>query len=419
MLCEDRFAAVLGAGARSARGSPPARGGLALVLALALGSCGGGGGEGAGAGTQDATLAPSPTLALTRVLPASADVAGALTVQVEGAGFPVGSGPVYVLFGLEAAPATVLSPTLLSAALPPGAAPGAVDVAVCTPTGLVVQAAAFEYLPSPPPLPGLTCLPTTGSFVAGLGGTRVDLTLTHFPPLNAPTVLVGGLPAGNVQVLAPDLLRMEVPDGLPAGQLVAVTVSDGGAVALASLFHQGTVTPGTLVINELLPDPGAQDANRDGTLSSTGDEFVEIVNGSGAVVDLTGWTLSDSTSVRHTFPNPTTVPNGGSIVVFGGGNPTYFAPRHASGHAQLAATGTLGLNNSADSVILRSPAGTTVAQVNYLSGDVSAGRSRTLSPDARAVPVPAASTDYVFHDLAAGATAPLSPGVKVNGAAFP
>ena len=65
------------------------------------------------------------------------------------------------------------------------------------------------------------------------------------------------------------------------------------------------------------------------------------------------------------------------------------------------------------------PAGSTVAQANYANADVSPGRSRTASPDAQALPLPAGSIDYLFHDDVSGAVGTLSPGVRATGAAFP
>lgn len=266
----------------------------------------------------------------------------------------------------------------------------------------------------------LTCAPPVGSFSAPQGGTLIELRTANFAALVAPAVTFGGVPGTGLAVLSPTRLRVAVPAGLPAGQFVPVEVTqDGERVTSGAFFSQGAIGPGDVTINEFLPDPGPQDANRDGTLSSAGDEFVELVNRLGVAVDLTYFTLSDSSAVRHTFPNPTSVPPGGSIVVFGSGNPTFFAARHESGYAQLAATGTLGLNNSADSVILRTPAGSTVAQANYANADVSPGRSRTASPDAQALPLPAGSIDYLFHDNVSGAVGTLSPGVRATGAAFP
>ncbi|MGH7606010.1 MAG: lamin tail domain-containing protein, partial [Gemmatimonadales bacterium] len=80
-----------------------------------------------------------------------------------------------------------------------------------------------------------------------------------------------------------------------------------------------------LVINEILADPASGldgDANRDGARDSSDDKFVEIVNTSGEAVDLSGWTLSDKFSVRHSFPSGSVVGAGCAVVVFGGDTPT-------------------------------------------------------------------------------------------------
>ena len=57
----------------------------------------------------------------------------------------------------------------------------------------------------------------------------------------------------------------------------------------------------SVVLNEVLADPGSFDANCDGLVDAGADEFVEVVNAGSLPVDLTGATLSDATSVRHTF----------------------------------------------------------------------------------------------------------------------
>ena len=390
-------------------------GGVAIILA----ACGGGGPGGGGSPLPEPP--PGPTaVVLTGMLPPAADVLGGDTVSVLGAGFQAGPGPVYVHFGSRAVAAIVPSDDVLQVVVPPGDEPAAVDVRVVTPHGFATLVQGFTYLPSPPPPATLLCQPRVGSYSAAVGGTRLDLEVANFPPLAGPGVTIGGLPASNLVVLDARHVRVEVPAGLPEGQFTTIALAEGAnVVQRTDFFVQGPLAPGDLSINEFLPEPGAVDANRDGTVNSSGDEFVEIVNTRGSAVDLTGWTLGDATSVRHTFPNPTSVPAGGAIVVFGSGNPTYFAPRHASGHAQVAATGTLGLNNSAESIVLRDPSGVLVCQASYVSGDVAAGRSRTGDPDGQVMPVPAPSASYVFHDQANGAVGTMSPGVKLSGVSFP
>ena len=104
-------------------------------------------------------------------------------------------------------------------------------------------------------------------------------------------------------------------------------------------------------LNEVLADPPAEldgDANRDGVRDAADDEFVEIMNCGVAAVDLSGWSLKDGTSVRHVFPDSTSVVASGELVtVFGGGTPTGFL-----GKVFTASSGGLGLANSGDVVYL-------------------------------------------------------------------
>jgi len=151
-------------------------------------------------------------------------------------------------------------------------------------------------------------------------------------------------------------------------------------------------------VNEIL-------ANEPG--SDTNAEFVEIVNTGTAAADLSGWTLSDSASVRHTFAAGTTLEAGRAMVVFGGasGIPA------GLGNAVAASSGSLGLSNSGDTVTLKDDHGTAVNGYTYsssLSG--SDGVSMNRDPDG------SASGGFVLHTtLSADGS---SPGVQANGSGF-
>ena len=94
-----------------------------------------------------------------------------------------------------------------------------------------------------------------------------------------------------------------------------------------------------IVINEILADSNAIDANMDGNTDGQEDEFVELVNVDAVAYDLTGYTIEDAVQLRHTFGS-VTIPAGGSVVVFGGG-----LPQNISGITTIASSGSLGLNN--------------------------------------------------------------------------
>lgn len=112
-------------------------------------------------------------------------------------------------------------------------------------------------------------------------------------------------------------------------------------------------------ITEIYADP-ALDANNDGVVSSTGDEFIELYNSMDSVLDLSGWTVADATRTRHVFPEGSLLAAGETLVVFGGGSPSL-----SQGIWQTASTGTLSLNNGGDSVFLSDAGGMLIEQVDY------------------------------------------------------
>lgn len=113
-------------------------------------------------------------------------------------------------------------------------------------------------------------------------------------------------------------------------------------------------TEGQIILNEIL-------ANEPGTLTT--GEFVELVNTSGAAIDLAGWTLADSAATRHRFPAGTTLAPGARLVIFG----------------NTASTGALGLSNSGDTVKLADAAGATIDSHTF--GTSPDGVSFNRSPD--------------------------------------
>ncbi len=167
---------------------------------------------------------------------------------------------------------------------------------------------------------------------------------------------------------------------------------------------------GGWVINEIHADPHATfgDANGDGIVNTTQDEFVEIVNVSGAAVDISGWTLSDAIGVRHTFPSGTEVKDQCAAVIFAGGTPT---GAFGSGVVQVASSGQLGLNNTGDTVTLMN--GSTII-ITYTYGS-EGGNDQSLTRD----PDLTGAEPLIQHLSASGAAGRrFSPGTKIDGAQF-
>ncbi|ARN77268.1 hypothetical protein BST97_04325 [Nonlabens spongiae] len=130
-----------------------------------------------------------------------------------------------------------------------------------------------------------------------------------------------------------------------------------------------------LVINEILADPDGTtgDANGDGVADTSDDEFIEIFNNSSSAIDMSNYTLSDGFGVRHTFPSGTVLLAQQAIVVFGGGNVEDFTG--VPGLVQVA--GTLGLNNSGDTITIADGSGTALVVETYGS----AGNNQSIARD--------------------------------------
>lgn len=163
-----------------------------------------------------------------------------------------------------------------------------------------------------------------------------------------------------------------------------------------------------LVINEIHADPGsdaAGDANNDGTRDFSDDEFVEIVNVSGGLLDVSGWTLSDGAQLRHTFPAGTVIADQCAVVVFGGGAP---AGGFGGAIVQTASGGSIGLNNGGDVVTINNGS-SDVASASYGS-EGGNNQSITLSPDVTGVP------PYALHSNVGSGN--WSPGTRSDGSLF-
>ncbi len=178
------------------------------------------------------------------------------------------------------------------------------------------------------------------------------------------------------------------------------------ACALASGQYDG------LVINEILANPrnaaGVQlDSNQDGIHNVFDDEFIEFLNTSTNLLDLSGLWLADAnTNLRRHVFSPVLLPPGGSIVVFGGGSLLEFS----NPPAQTASGGGLSLNNDAETLSLFSPLTSLVLQVSYQLTASHDAISLARDPDGTGA--------FTNHFLATTNGARLSPGFRLHGSAF-
>ncbi|NRD45564.1 lamin tail domain-containing protein [Corallococcus exiguus] len=184
-----------------------------------------------------------------------------------------------------------------------------------------------------------------------------------------------------------------------------VRVSDASNATVTDLSNAaftittgGTGGTGNVFINEVLINEPGSDVN---------GEFVELVNSGTAAVDLSGWTVSDGTAVRHTFASGTSVAAGKAVVVFGGASGIPAGTVGAVG----SSTGQLNLGNSGDTVTVKNSAGTVVDTATFASSLAGTdGVSANRSPDV------SSTASFVLHTGVSSLTS--SPGKRASGAAF-
>ncbi len=155
-----------------------------------------------------------------------------------------------------------------------------------------------------------------------------------------------------------------------------------------------------ILISEVLADPpsgAVGDANGDGVVSSSGDEFVELYNASGETVFLEGWSIADALKERHVFRAGSLIEPWATVLVFGGAEVPFVDP-----FWYTASTGGLGLNNSGDAVRLYDANGALIDEFKFGPEggmDVSLFRrepvyASQITPSAAGIPFSPGKTDY-------------------------
>jgi endonuclease/exonuclease/phosphatase family metal-dependent hydrolase len=228
---------------------------------------------------------------------------------------------------------------------------------------------------------------------SGVTNVKLEYTLTGstWTVITSSTAASAGSYAWTVPSSATTTAQVRVSDAANS----AITDTSNAAFTITTSTGGGTAQ---VFINEILANEPGTDVN---------GEFVELVNSGGTAADLSGWTVSDSTGVRHTFASGTTLPAGGAIVVFGGASGIPSGLTNAVG----ASTGTLGLGNSGDTVTVKNAAGTTVNTTTYASSLAGTdGVSANRSPDA------SSGGTFVLHTTLSGLAS--SPGKRVSGSVF-
>lgn len=225
---------------------------------------------------------------------------------------------------------------------------------------------------------------------SGVTNVKLDYTVDDgatWTAITSSTAAAAGSYTWTVPTLNSDLCRIRVTD-------TASTASDDSDTPFT--IRASTGAP-QVILNEIL-------ANEPG--SSTSGEAVELLNIGTGPADLSSWTLSDATSVRHVFAAGTTLQPGKAIVVFGGAS----AIPGGLTNAVAASTGGLSLANSGDTVTVKDSSSVVVDSFKYTSSlSGTDGVSMNRSPDG-------STGSFVLHTTLSSLSA--SPGNRVTGAAW-
>ena len=161
-----------------------------------------------------------------------------------------------------------------------------------------------------------------------------------------------------------------------------------------SLIATGNSVFAQVVINEVMfdvPSGTAGDANGDGTRSSRGDEFIELVNTGSSSVNIGNWKfLQKDLDTVFTFPSNVVLAPGEFCVVFGGvdssgfgsqfpGSLKIFASQSGANNG-FAGGGRSNYSNAGDNVILRNASNADIAEVYW--GSATAKTSVGIKLDA-------------------------------------
>jgi hypothetical protein len=192
--------------------------------------------------------------------------------------------------------------------------------------------------------------------------------------------------------------------GLGEGDSWNITLNGGDCdgTSLSGTIPAANCDPVFLIINEIQADPDATngDANGDGTVSTTEDEFIEIYNSGTVAIDLSDYVIADAFSDRHTFPSGTVLAANSFITVFGGGTPTGI-----DFIVQTASTGGLSLNNGGDTVTIKDNNGVSLIIETY--GAAGNNQSIARNPDFTGA--------FVDHTTITSNPVLFSPGAKNDG----
>jgi len=271
----------------------------------------------------------------------------------------------------------------------------------------------FKYGPSTSKLTTIQGRYLTGNVVV-TPPTNFEISTNNATFQTTPISLA---PTSGTLALTPIYVRLVsgLNEGAYAGTL---QVASNGAttqnVPLAGVVGLAPELP-KLVVNEffasaIVPTAPGQggipltDANNDGVISATDDQFIEIYNNSSTKVNIGTYKIKVNGVTKHIFPAGSFIPAYSVIVVFGGGTPTGFP----EGVASVASSGGLGLSPSGGIISLTTDNGQIINEQAITYG-TEAGNYTSIARN------PEGTGSFVLHNSIAPQNLVYSPGANVNG----
>ncbi len=257
-------------------------------------------------------------------------------------------------------------------------------------------------------------------------GTKAQV----FAVVNGTTVFSGaidgynGTPVSTVPAFGPAQTASYSAPGqlLAAGDVIDIITIPDATTPAGNLALTFSVVPGTapvtttgLVISEFVASNSRGLKDEDGALP----DWIELYNGSGAAIDLTGWSLTDNAALPRKWMFPArTIPHGGFLVVFASNKdaakrPFYTATSELHTNFQLTGAGEyLGVVDAAGAIVdeftPKFPA--QVADVAYgRAGSVGALGYLTPTPNRINGSIASAPPGTITFSVPSGTFAPAAP----------
>jgi len=240
-------------------------------------------------------------------------------------------------------------------------------------------------------------------------GTAEDL-LDFIPP----TFIFSPNEGGKIYIDIP-IKDDRLIEGTEQLQFTITNIRGGKDAALSvNQFFELTIEDNdfdfSLILNEIHADPAIGikgDANKDGQRDAREDEFLEFINTSIEVINISGYKVFDSNMLRHEIPVGTILEPNQAYVIFGGGEPT---GNFGNAIVQIASTGGLNLLNTGDKISLKDTTNTVVYAYQYKS-EAAHNQSVTRFPDLEGMDI------KTLHSVASEGDL-YSPGKRVDGSLF-